>query len=81
VRDSSQLLEVVALGQAVALIPISLAHRNRRDDIVYRPVPDASPYTISIAWPSRARSAPVAAFVRSAIEVTADAPTTLDVTA
>jgi DNA-binding transcriptional LysR family regulator len=49
-RDSSQLLEVVALGQAVALIPTSLAERNPRDDIAYRPVPDASPYDIALAW-------------------------------
>ncbi|MEV0700881.1 LysR family transcriptional regulator [Saccharopolyspora sp. NPDC050389] len=78
VRDSSQLLEAVALGQAVALIPLSLAERNRRDDVVHRPVSDASPYTISIAWPSGARSASVAAFVRTAIEVTADARTSTD---
>ncbi|MBN6057880.1 LysR family transcriptional regulator, partial [Nonomuraea sp. RK-328] len=69
VRDSSQLLEAVALGQAVALIPASLAERNRRDDIAYRPVRDASPYTLAVAWQSGSRSPSIARFVRTAIEV------------
>ncbi|GAA2280438.1 LysR family transcriptional regulator [Nonomuraea roseoviolacea subsp. roseoviolacea] len=69
VRDSSQLLEAVALGQAVALIPASLAERNRRDDIAYRPVRDAGPYTLAIAWPPGSRSPAIARFVRTAIEV------------
>ncbi|NUW31291.1 LysR family transcriptional regulator [Nonomuraea sp. SMC257] len=69
VRDSSQLLEAVALGQAVALVPASLAERNRRDDIAYRPVRDAGPYTLAIAWPSGSRSPVIARFVRTAIEV------------
>ncbi len=35
VNDGSELLEVVGLGQAVALIPLSLAKANTRTDIVY----------------------------------------------
>ncbi|MEV0203433.1 LysR family transcriptional regulator [Nonomuraea sp. NPDC050691] len=74
VRDSSQLLEAVALGQAVALVPVSLAERNRRDDIAYRPVRDASPYTLAIAWPAGSRSPSIARFVRTAIEVASHEP-------
>lgn len=70
VRDSSHLLETVALGQAVALIPISLANRNRRADITYRPVRDASAYTIAIAWPAGSRSPWIADLVRIATDLT-----------
>jgi len=67
VSDSTQLLEVVGLGQAVALIPLSLAERNPRADIIYRPVGDASPYTTVIVWPEKARAHSVALFVSAAI--------------
>jgi len=73
VSDGAQLLEVVGLGQAVALIPWSLAAANRRPDIAYRPVSDASPYITEIGWPEGARSQPMAQFVRTAIELTAEA--------
>jgi DNA-binding transcriptional LysR family regulator len=69
VSDSSQLLEVVALGQAVALVPASLAEHNQRADLVYRPVTDASPYTVSIVWPTGSRNRELAAFVRTSVEV------------
>ncbi|WP_345432180.1 LysR family substrate-binding domain-containing protein [Actinoallomurus vinaceus] len=71
VYDSAQLLEAVALGQAVALIPRSLAQRNSRADIAYRPVQDASPYLLGIAWRAGIRSTPIARLVRTAIEITA----------
>lgn len=67
VSDPTQLLEVVALGQAVALIPAPLAENNHRPDIAYRPVLDASPYLITIAWPAGSRSRPIADLVRTAI--------------
>jgi DNA-binding transcriptional LysR family regulator len=69
VADPAQLLEVVALGKAVALIPQSLTIANDRDDITYRPVTDASPYTVMVAWRAGTRSRAVAAFVHTAIEV------------
>ncbi|MGN9914235.1 LysR family transcriptional regulator [Phytohabitans sp. LJ34] len=71
VAEPAQLLEVVALGKAVALIPRSLATANDRVDIVYRPVADASPYTVMVAWRAGTRSRTVAAFVRTALEVAA----------
>ncbi|HEV7976707.1 LysR family transcriptional regulator [Amycolatopsis sp.] len=64
VRDSSQLLETVALGLAVALVPVSLAKRSSRDDIVFRPVPDASPYVTALSWRSGSHDPHVAQFVR-----------------
>jgi LysR family transcriptional regulator, benzoate and cis,cis-muconate-responsive activator of ben and cat genes len=69
VHDSSQLLEVVALGQAVALVPRSFAELNQRPDVEYRPVWDASPYVVSIAWRAGVRDRRTAEFVRTAIEV------------
>jgi DNA-binding transcriptional LysR family regulator len=63
------LLEVVAQGQAVALVPASLAERNQRPDLVYRPVSDATPYVISIVWPAGSRDKALAEFVRIATEV------------
>jgi len=69
VNDPTQLLEVVSLGQAVALIPLSLAQTNPRTDIAYRPVDDASPYTLAIAWPAGARARSTASFVRTAIDL------------
>jgi DNA-binding transcriptional LysR family regulator len=71
VRDILQQLEVVALGQAVALIPALLAEHHPRPDVAYRPVVDATPYAISIAWADHARGRPLAAFVRAAIELAA----------
>ncbi|ALG13985.1 LysR family transcriptional regulator [Kibdelosporangium phytohabitans] len=66
VHDSAQLLEVVALGQAVALVPSSLAARNIRPDVVYRPVPDAAPYRTSALWSVRRRSPWIGRFVQTA---------------
>ncbi|WP_067452079.1 LysR family transcriptional regulator [Actinomadura macra] len=67
VRDSAQLLEVVALGQAVALVPSSLAARNVRPDVTYRPVPDAAPYQTFALWPAGSRSPWIARFVQTAL--------------
>ncbi len=71
VDDVAQLMEVVALGQAVALVPWSVASANRRTDVVYRPVTDASPYTYAIAWPQGDRSRAVATFVGHVMEASA----------
>jgi len=70
VNDSTQLLEVVGLGQAVALIPLSMAERNPRPDIDFRSVYDASPYIIDVAWPEGARAHSIALFVRTAVNFT-----------
>ena len=67
VQDSSQLLEVVAFGQAVALVPQSMAERNIRPDVVYRPVTDVQPYQMLVVWPAGSRSADLAKFVEVAV--------------
>ncbi|TMR20249.1 LysR family transcriptional regulator [Nonomuraea turkmeniaca] len=72
VGDPSQLLEVVGLGQAVALVPRSVAERNPRSDVTYRPVADAAPYVIAIAWPAGRRSPAIARFVFAATDLYLD---------
>ncbi|GGX87281.1 LysR family transcriptional regulator [Streptomyces minutiscleroticus] len=67
--DLAQLLTLVALGRAVALLPASVATRYPRPGVVYRPVPDAPPAVLSIAWPQQSRSTATAALVRTAASV------------
>ncbi|RSM42240.1 LysR family transcriptional regulator [Amycolatopsis balhimycina DSM 5908] len=74
VYDSAQLMETVALGQAVALLPASFAELGSRDDVVYRPVVDASPYSLALAWAAGARDVRIARFVRTATEVSEALP-------
>ncbi len=68
VRDPGQLLQLVALGQVVAVVPES-ARRHVRPDIVCVPVLDAPRTTVLLAWPDRTRSRAVAAFVRASTAV------------
>lgn len=70
VRDTAQLLEVIALGQVVALVPASLAARNVRPDVTYRPVRDAARYRTLALWPAGSRSPWITWFVRTALEST-----------
>ncbi|MFF4339393.1 LysR family transcriptional regulator [Kitasatospora sp. NPDC001540] len=74
VASVEQLLEVVALGQAVGFLALSTTERHRRPDLAYRPVVGLSPSTVVVAWPETSRSAAVAAFVRAAHEVAARHP-------
>ena len=69
VSDLAQLLETVALGQAVAFLPASTATRYPRTDLVYRPVTDLSPSVVAVAWQHGSRSPAIAAFIRAAVEV------------
>jgi DNA-binding transcriptional LysR family regulator len=74
VQDSSQLLEVVAFGQAVALVPRSMSERNIRPDVVYRPVADVEPYRMFVVWPAGSRSADLARFVEAAVRHSTEPP-------
>jgi DNA-binding transcriptional LysR family regulator len=67
----SQLLKLVELGQLIALLPASVAARFVRPQITYRPVPDARPATLAVAWPRSSRSLATAAFVRVITELAA----------
>ncbi|TCO53101.1 LysR family transcriptional regulator [Actinocrispum wychmicini] len=65
VRDSAQLLLLVALGRTIAVLPESV-RAHLRDDLVTVPVLDGPVTTTVVAWPERSRSRAVAAFVRAA---------------
>ncbi|UOZ09993.1 LysR family transcriptional regulator [Amycolatopsis sp. WQ 127309] len=67
VRDSGQLMALIALGQAVAVLPASV-RRHAWADVVCVPVLDAPQSSIMLAWPDRTRSRAVAAFVRASTE-------------
>ncbi|WP_034087027.1 LysR family transcriptional regulator [Streptacidiphilus albus] len=65
VRDHTQLLQLIALGRASAVLPES-SRAQLHGDLVAVPVLDAPPVTTVIAWPSHSRSAAVAGLVRTA---------------
>jgi DNA-binding transcriptional LysR family regulator len=72
INDISQLLDAVALGNAVAFVPASIADQHRRAELAFVPVSDLSPSQVVAAWPDTSCSAPVAAFVRTAADAAAD---------
>ena len=74
IRDLNQLLDVVALGQAVAFVPKSVADRYGAADLVFVPVTDLTATEVVTAWPQVSRSPAVAAFVRVAADAAADLP-------
>jgi DNA-binding transcriptional LysR family regulator len=73
INDISQLLDAVRLGGAVAYVPASVATQNPPADLAFVPVADLSPSEVAAAWPAASRSRIIAAFVRAAIEVAAEA--------
>ncbi|MEV8022217.1 LysR family transcriptional regulator [Streptomyces sp. NPDC086554] len=68
-HDLAQLLTLVGLGDVTPLFPTSVADRYPRPGVVYRPVTDAPPAVLAIAWPQQSRSTDVAALVRAATSV------------
>jgi DNA-binding transcriptional LysR family regulator len=68
VRDTGQLMQLIAVGQVVAVLPSS-ARQQMRSDLVTVPVLDGPITTILVAWPERSKSLAVAAFVRVATRV------------
>ncbi|MER7008048.1 LysR family transcriptional regulator [Dactylosporangium sp. NPDC000555] len=72
VRDSAQLMQLIALGRVVAVLPESCRTHLRRD-LVAVPVVDAPLVTTVIAWPPQTRSRAIAALVRAATTSTATA--------
>jgi len=69
--DLAQLLAHVELGDLVTLLPESVTVRYPRPGVVYRPVLDVAPATLSIAWPQQSCSVATAALVRAAVSVVA----------
>jgi DNA-binding transcriptional LysR family regulator len=70
VRDAGQLMQLIALGRTIAVLPESVRD-HLRHDLLCVPVLDAQPTTTLIAWPQHSRSQAVAAFVRTATSVVA----------
>jgi DNA-binding transcriptional LysR family regulator len=68
VRDALQLLELIALGRASAIVPES-GRALLRPGLVAIPVLDATPVTTVIAWPPDSRSTAVAALVQTATQL------------
>jgi DNA-binding transcriptional LysR family regulator len=48
--SAEEAVEVVASGQGVAVMPMSLARLHHRKDAIYRPVTDLPPTTVGLAW-------------------------------
>ncbi|MGX6607964.1 LysR family transcriptional regulator [Micromonosporaceae bacterium Da 78-11] len=65
VRDHAQLLQMIALGRACAVLPESCRLRLH-DDLVAVPVLDAPTVTTVIAWPPHSRSPALATLIRTA---------------
>jgi DNA-binding transcriptional LysR family regulator len=45
-----EVMETVAAGTGVAIVPMSVARLFHRKDVVYRPVTDLDPTTVALAW-------------------------------
>ncbi|MGW8062376.1 LysR family transcriptional regulator [Streptomyces ziwulingensis] len=67
----SEIFSLVETGSIVFFAPASVARRNPRPGVAYRPVSDLPNCTLAVAWPQEARSPAVAAFVRAACAIAA----------
>ncbi|MFB7595355.1 LysR family transcriptional regulator [Streptomyces sp. NPDC056160] len=70
-QDLAQLLTRVGLGELFAVLPASVTRRYPRPGVAYRPVTDAPPAVMTIAWPQQSRSTATAALVRIATDLAA----------
>lgn len=67
VHDAGELMQLIALGQVVAVLPESVRSQLRHD-LVCIPVTDAPAITLLLAWPEAATSLAMAKFVQAATE-------------
>lgn len=67
IRDLSQLLKLVELGEITTVLPASVVTRYPRSGVAYLPVVDAPPVRLVVAWPQQSRSMATAALVRAAV--------------
>jgi DNA-binding transcriptional LysR family regulator len=65
VRDHAQLLQLIALGRAAAILPES-CQSQLRSDLAVVPVLDAPTVTTVIAWPPHSRSRALAGLIQTA---------------
>ncbi|NUT98468.1 MAG: LysR family transcriptional regulator [Saccharothrix sp.] len=68
VRDHTQLLQLIALGLACAVVPESLRDQTNNDHAIV-PMPDAPPVTTVIAWPPHSRSKAIATLIHTATQL------------
>ncbi len=61
-----EILTLVATGRGVSLVPASVADHYPRADVTYRPVTDADPAVVSLAWRPGAVRPSVEAFLDTA---------------
>jgi DNA-binding transcriptional LysR family regulator len=61
----SELMQLIVLGQKIAVLPASLT-TPLREELVRVPVTDAPPITLLLAWPASSTSTAVAALARAA---------------
>jgi DNA-binding transcriptional LysR family regulator len=64
-RSLTELLQLVALGQTIAMVP-RFVTTPLRHDLVSVPVTDAEPVTLLLAWPAHSTSPAIAALARAA---------------
>uniref|UniRef100_UPI0020B354E3 LysR substrate-binding domain-containing protein n=1 Tax=Nocardia alni TaxID=2815723 RepID=UPI0020B354E3 len=65
VRDHTQLLQLISLGRACAILPETVASHLHEDHLTI-PISDAPTVTTVIAWPPHSRSKPLADLIRTA---------------
>jgi DNA-binding transcriptional LysR family regulator len=66
IQDNAQLMQLIALGRTIALLPAS-CEDHLRPGLVCVPVTDAPTSTLAIAWDEDARSRKLAALVEAAV--------------
>lgn len=61
--NAEELLEYVAAGPGICIVPQSMAYYYPRPDVVWLPLVDAEPLRVAVGWPSDLRSPLVEQFV------------------
>ncbi|GAB3972625.1 LysR family transcriptional regulator [Actinoallomurus acanthiterrae] len=69
----SELMQIIALGQKIAVLPRSLT-TPLREDLVSVPVTDIQPITLLLAWPAHSTSPAIAALARAASAAASSQP-------
>lgn len=68
IRDTAQLMQLIELGRAVAVLPES-SRRKARRGLAYIPVTDADPTTLVLAWEPTTKSLPLADLIATATDL------------
>lgn len=76
IRDHTQLLQLISLGLACAVVPASLQSQLRHGHAMV-PVSDAPAVTTAVAWPPHSTSRALAHFIRTATRLSPAEPTAI----